>query len=88
MRLRMIEDMCIRGMSDKAQKSHIWMIKDFAAFFGRSPDTATLALGAKVVFLKTVCLERPVAPSGPWKRGGLGTEARIVHGAVDWHCPL
>ena len=31
-----------RGMGDKAQKSHIRAIKDFAAFLGRSPDTATL----------------------------------------------
>ncbi|UWQ27450.1 phage integrase N-terminal SAM-like domain-containing protein [Leisingera sp. M523] len=37
----MIEDMRIRGMGEKAQKSHIRAIKDFAAFLGRSPDTAT-----------------------------------------------
>ena len=41
LRQRMIEDMRIRGMGDKAQKSHIRSIKDFAAFLGRSPDTAT-----------------------------------------------
>ena len=41
LRQRMIEDMRIRGMGDKAQKSHIRAIKDFAAFRGRSPDTAT-----------------------------------------------
>jgi|GEM_PF-3529553 len=41
LRQRMIEDMRIRGMGDKAQKSHIRAIKDFAAFLGRSPDTAT-----------------------------------------------
>ena len=38
---RMMEDMRIRGMGDKAQKSHIRAIRDFAAFLGRSPDTAT-----------------------------------------------
>ena len=37
----MIEDMRIRGMGDKAQKSHIRAIKEFASFLGRSPDTAT-----------------------------------------------
>ncbi len=37
----MIEDMRIRGMGDKAQQAHIRAIKDFAAFLGRSPDTAT-----------------------------------------------
>jgi site-specific recombinase XerD len=41
LRQRMFEDMRIRGMGDKAQKSHIRAIKDFAAFLGRSPDTAT-----------------------------------------------
>lgn len=41
LRLRMMEDMRIRGMGDKAQKSHIRALKDFAAFLGRSPDTAT-----------------------------------------------
>jgi site-specific recombinase XerD len=41
LRERMMEDMRIRGMGDKAQKSHIRAIKDFAAFLGHSPDTAT-----------------------------------------------
>lgn len=41
LRKRVIEDMRIRGMGDKAQKSHIRAIRDFAAFLGRSPDTAT-----------------------------------------------
>ena len=41
LRLRMIEDMRIRGMGDKAQKSHIRALKDFAGFLKRSPDTAT-----------------------------------------------
>jgi integrase/recombinase XerD len=34
LRERMIEDMRIRGMGDKAQKAHIRAIKDFAAFLG------------------------------------------------------
>ncbi|MFC3060504.1 tyrosine-type recombinase/integrase [Paenirhodobacter populi] len=41
LRQRMIEDMCIRGMGEKAQQSHIRAIKDFAAFLKHSPDTAT-----------------------------------------------
>ncbi len=36
LRQRMIEDMRIRGMGDKHQKSHIRAIKDFAAFLGLS----------------------------------------------------
>lgn len=39
-RQRMIEDMRIRGMDEKAQAAHIRAIKDFAAFLGHSPDTA------------------------------------------------
>ncbi|MDV7146012.1 site-specific integrase [Tropicimonas sp. TH_r6] len=41
LRQRMIEDMRIRGMGEKYQKAHIRAIKDFAAFLGHSPDTAT-----------------------------------------------
>jgi site-specific recombinase XerD len=37
----MSEDMRIRGMSDKVQKSHIRAVKDFARFLERSSDTAT-----------------------------------------------
>ena len=40
LRERMLEDMCIHGMGDKAQKAHIRAIKDFAGFLKRSPDTA------------------------------------------------
>jgi integrase/recombinase XerD len=41
LRLRMMEDMRIRGMGDKGQKSHIRALKDFAKFLKRPPDTAT-----------------------------------------------
>ncbi|MCA0851555.1 cupin domain-containing protein [Salipiger thiooxidans] len=41
LRARMIEDMRIRGLGEKAQKSHIRAIKDFSQFLGHSPDTAT-----------------------------------------------
>ena len=41
LRRRMIEDMEVRGLGAKTQAGHIHAIKDFAAFLGRSPDTAT-----------------------------------------------
>lgn len=41
LRQRMIEDMRIKGLGEKSQKAHIRALKDFAAFLGRSPDTAT-----------------------------------------------
>ena len=41
LRQRMIEDMSIRGIGEKAQAAHIRGVKHLAAFLGRSPDTAT-----------------------------------------------
>jgi integrase/recombinase XerD len=40
LRRRMIEDMTIRKLVPKTQQGYIRTIKDFAAFLGRSPDTA------------------------------------------------
>ncbi len=41
LRARMIDDMRIRGMKETTQRNHIRGVKSFAAFLGRSPDTAT-----------------------------------------------
>ena len=46
LRERMMEDMRIRGMGDKAQKAHIRAINHFAGFLKRSPDTARLMICA------------------------------------------
>jgi site-specific recombinase XerD len=40
LRRRMIEDMTIRKLAPKTQEGYIRTIKNFAAFLGRSPDTA------------------------------------------------
>src|SRR5215470_10848857 len=42
LRRRMIEDMTIRKLAPKTQQGYIRTIKNFAAFLGRSPDTASL----------------------------------------------
>ena len=42
LRRRMIEDMTIRKLAPKTQEGYIRTIKTFAAFLGRSPDTASL----------------------------------------------
>ena len=42
LRRRMIEDMTIRKLAPKTQQGYIRAIKNFAAFLGRSPDTASL----------------------------------------------
>jgi integrase/recombinase XerD len=41
LRRRMIEDMTIRKFAPKTQHDYVQRIKNFAAFLGRSPDTAT-----------------------------------------------
>src|ERR1700741_5423063 len=38
---RMIEDMKVRGFSEKTRNDYIRNVRAFAAFVGRSPDTAT-----------------------------------------------
>jgi integrase/recombinase XerD len=40
LRRRMIEDMTIRKLAPKTQQGYIRIVKDFAAFLGRSPDMA------------------------------------------------
>src|SRR5690349_14677446 len=41
LRARMIEDMNVRGFSEKTRNDYIRHVRAFAAFVGRSPDTAT-----------------------------------------------
>ena len=40
LRRRMIEDMAIRKLAAKTQRVYVQRVKEFAAFLGRSPDTA------------------------------------------------
>src|SRR5829696_8061857 len=42
LRRRMIEDMTIRKLAPKTQEGYIRTVKNFAAFIGRSPETASL----------------------------------------------
>ena len=41
LRQRMIEDMTVRGFTEKTQHDYIRYVRTFAAFLGRSPETAT-----------------------------------------------
>ena len=41
LRRRMIEDMTIRKFVPKTQHDYVQRVKNFAAFLGRSPDTAS-----------------------------------------------
>ena len=42
LRQRMIDDMRMRKLSPKTQASYIRVVKRFAGFLGRSPDTASV----------------------------------------------
>ena len=41
LRARMIEDMTMRGFSEKTRNDYVRNVRAFAAFIGRSPGTAT-----------------------------------------------
>ena len=41
LRQRFIEDMTVRGFSEKTRRGYIRIVAGFAAFLGRSPATAT-----------------------------------------------
>jgi integrase/recombinase XerD len=41
LRRRMIEDMTIRKFASKTQHDYLQRVKNFAAYLGRSPDTAS-----------------------------------------------
>ena len=41
LRARMIEDMTVRGFTEKTRHDYVRHVQAFAAFIGRSPDTAT-----------------------------------------------
>ena len=41
LRARMIEDMTVRGFKEDTCRDYVRNVRAFAAFIGRSPDTAT-----------------------------------------------
>ncbi len=41
LRRRMIEDMTVRGFTPDTQRGYLRAVRDFTAFFGRSPDQAS-----------------------------------------------
>ena len=40
LRARMIEDMTVRGFKEDTRRDYVQKVRTFAAFIGRSPDTA------------------------------------------------
>ena len=58
LRRRMIEDMSIRKLAPKTQHDYVQRVKNFAAFLGRSPDTAKSEFASS-----TACsMRRPMPP--------------------------
>ena len=41
LRRRMLDDMAMRGLHEDTQRNYIMSVRNFAAFLGRSPETAT-----------------------------------------------
>jgi len=70
LRRRMIEDMTIRKLAPKTQRDYVQRINNFAAFLGRSPDTASfddvrryqLHLASSGVGVATINQTLPVRP--------------------------
>src|SRR6266446_2790717 len=56
LRARMIEDMTVRGFKEDTRRDYVRHVRAFAAFIGRSPDTAT---AEDLRFFFTVTLDRP-----------------------------
>ncbi len=69
-RQRMIDDMSARHFGEKAQKDYIRCVKNFAAFLGRSPETADIEdlrrfrLHLIDSSLSVSSVNRPVPPLG------------------------
>jgi hypothetical protein len=51
LRQRMIEDMTIRKFAAKTQHDYVQRVKNFAAFLGRSPDTASFEDVRRISFI-------------------------------------
>src|ERR1700692_783574 len=83
LRQRMLEDMAMRGLRSDTQHDYVRVVRSFAGFLGRSPDTATAedirrfqvqqrGLGAALLLYRHARPAGPVAPPGP---GALSAQA-------------
>ena len=91
LRRRMIEDMTIRKFAPKTQHDYLQRVKNFAAFLGRSPDTASsedvrryqlhlAASGAGVPTLNQTRLDAAVLLQGHARAARhRGTTRQFVH---------
>jgi len=85
LRRRMIEDMTIRKLAPKTQHDYVQRVKNFAAFLGRSPDTASfedvrryqLHLAASGVGVPTINQTVSRKFIRRWSKSDIGSEAGI-----------
>ena len=75
LRRRMIEDMGIRKLAPKTQHVYVQRVKEFAAFLGRSPDTA------KSEDVRAFRLRLLSSGPGTSKTNGTVAAARAANGA-------
>ena len=68
LRARMIEDMTVRGFSEQTRSHYLRHVRAFAAFIGRSPDTAT-APKYKAAFATAGACPRAGQGPDPWGAG-------------------
>jgi hypothetical protein len=78
LRQRMIEDMTARRFKEKVQKDYVRHVRRFAAFLGRSPDTAKLHLATQQTGAPTI--KSAVEPGQP--DVGPSAQPRRAHGGA------
>jgi hypothetical protein len=79
LRERMIEDMAMRGFSEKTRHDYIRHVRAFAAFIGRSPAAAT----AEDLRIPTLTEQRPSRGLEPAKSAMRVTQRAMIQEPVQ-----
>ena len=101
LRQRMIDDMTARRIKEKVQKDYVRHVRTFAAFLGRSPDTATsedlrrfqvhlaqLPIGVATINAAIAALRRLVFAAGPVTTARRQAARRRMRSAGDLEIPI
>src|ERR1700732_2985907 len=83
LRQRMLEDMSLRGFTPDTQRDYIRAVKKLAAFLGRSPDTATPAGAAPLIFNQTKSNNQALRSRLGSRRPGLPRARCLRRGCDD-----
>ena len=71
LRARMIEDVTVRGFKEDTRRDYVRHVRSFAAFIGRSPDTAT----AEDLRLLSIAPDAERHAAAEHQRCGLGSRS-------------